>query len=272
MTANARGGDARPAADSLAASVDPVHSVAAALIDAHRAHRVVDLPQPVHSVDAAYRVQDIVAETLWTSAGIPITAWKTGAPNRETTPIAAPIPRSKVFASDAVLPFAGFYLIAIEAELAFTIGRDLPPRALPYSGSDLRAAIASIHPAIEVCDSRLRDWKGIDPLAKLADNQMNGALIVGPALAEWQSVSPPDQPAIVAIDGELIAQRVGSHPCGDPVVLLGWLANHCAARCGGLRAGDVVTTGAWTGMHIIESPAAIAVSFPGVGEVRVAFR
>jgi 2-keto-4-pentenoate hydratase len=248
-----------------------VQPVAAALIDAHRARRTVVLPAPVRSADEAYRVQDIVAQALWTSAGIAIAGWKTGAPDPRTTPIAAPIPRSKLLASGAELTFGDFHVIGIEAELACTLAVDLPPRAEPYTDSDTRAAIASLHAAIEVCDSRLADRQRADPLAKLADNQMNGALVVGAALRDWRNVVPRRQAAIVDIDGQRRAESIGGHPCGDPIALVAWLANHCAARCGGLRAGDVVTTGAWTGMHMIEAPATIAVRFPGIGEARVAF-
>jgi 2-keto-4-pentenoate hydratase len=264
----ARAAARRPRKDDA----DAVREFAAALIDAHRTHRTIEPSLRPRSAEDAYRVQDIVARALWTSAGDAITAWKTGAPNRATTPIAAPIPRSKVLASGAALPFDDFNVIAIEAELAFTIGRDLPPRSTPYGRSDLRAAIASIHPAIEVCDSRLRDWKNADPLPKLADNQMNGALVVGEGVADWQRVMPREQRATVDIGGRRIAEAIGSHPCGDPVVLLDWLANHCAVRCGGLRAGDVVTTGAWTGMHVIAAPAECVVGFPGIGEARASFR
>ena len=42
-------------------------------------------------------------------------------------------------------------------------------------------------------------------------------------------------------------------------------------RYGGLRAGDVITTGAWTGMHFVDPGAEIVARFPGIGEARVSF-
>jgi 2-keto-4-pentenoate hydratase len=51
--------------------------------------------------------------------------------------------------------------------------------------------------------------------------------------------------------------------------LLPWLAAHAARRCGGLRRGDVVTTGTWTGMHFAAAGDAIEARFPGLGQARL---
>ena len=40
----------------------------------------------------------------------------------------------------------------IEAEVAFRLGRDLPPRAAPYTRAEVMAALATAHPAIEVLE------------------------------------------------------------------------------------------------------------------------
>ncbi len=40
----------------------------------------------------------------------------------------------------------------------------------------------------------------------------------------------------------------GSHPTVDPSRLLPAIVAHCTEHSDGLRAGDVVTTGSWTGM------------------------
>ena len=130
-------------------------------------------------VDDAYAIQDDVARRLWTSRGDPIRAWKTGGPNADAIPVAAPIPASRVYADGVRLNGADYHFIGIEAELAYMLGRDLPPRATPYVESDVVEAIGSMHVAIEVCDSRLANFTTADALWKLADNQSNGGLVVG---------------------------------------------------------------------------------------------
>lgn len=256
--------------------MNPAQRISAAadrLVAAHRTHARFEasVEAAPADVDEAYAIQDDVARRLWTSRGDPIRAWKTGGPNAETTPIAAPIPASRLFASDARLDGADYHFIGIEAELAYALGRDLPLRAAPYVAADLVEAIASMHVAIEVCDSRLVDFHTADPLWKLADNQSNGALVVGPPLRDWERIVPRELSAFVEVGGTLLAQATGTHPYGDPLHLLPWLANHCATRCGGLRAGDMITTGAWTGMHFVEPDADVVVRFSRVGEARVGF-
>ena len=245
-----------------------VQAIAARIIRAHRTRETFDVPagDAPASTDEAYAVQDSVAEVLWRQAGDAICAWKTGGPNAEATPVAAPIPQSKLFRSPVALQGKDFNVIGIEAELAYSLAHDLPPRATPYTEADVVAAIDSIHAAIEVCDSRLRNWRTADPLSKLADNQMNGALVVGDGLGDWQRVRPERQSVTVEVDGETWGEAAGSHPYGNPLRLLPWLANHCAARC-----GDIITTGAWTGMHLVAPGAVVIAGFPNIGEVRVRF-
>ncbi|HEV8551958.1 MAG TPA: fumarylacetoacetate hydrolase family protein [Casimicrobiaceae bacterium] len=250
-----------------------VQAVAARIIRSHQIGEQFDAPagEAPPSTEEAYVVQDIVARHLWTRAGDAIRAWKTGGPNAQATPIAAPIPQSKLFRSPVVLQSKYFHVIGIEAELAFALAHDLPPRAIPYTETDVAAAISTIHVAIEVCDSRLRNWRDADPMWKLADNQMNGALVVGDGLRDWQSVQPECQTVVLQVDGETCGEATGGHPYGNPLRLLPWLANHCAARCGGLRGGDVVTTGAWIGMHFVEPGTTVVARFRSIGEAQIRF-
>jgi 2-keto-4-pentenoate hydratase len=250
-----------------------IAAAASALERAHRIHAPFDALADAAPADAAeaYAIQDEVARRLRPRGGDRICAWKTGGPDAGATPIAAPIPASRLFDSGAILDSDAFHFIAIEAELAYTLGRDLPPRAIPYTEADLMDAIVSLHAAIEICDSRLANHRTASALWKLADNQSNRALVVGPPYRDWRRILPGELTASVEVDGEPLAQATGTHPYGDPLRLLPWLANHCATRCGGLRAGDVITTGAWTGMHFVAPGARVVVRFAEVGEARVGF-
>jgi 2-keto-4-pentenoate hydratase len=52
-------------------------------------------------------------------------------------------------------------------------------------------------------------------------------------------------------------RATGKHPTGDPLALLVWLVRHCATERGGLQAQSVVTTGSWTGLNFLATPATI---------------
>ena len=250
---------------------DTIRGATEALVRAHRTGSQFDPKGTLENVAAAYAVQDAVAGTLWLSTGDRIRGWKVGSSDPKVTPIAAPMPASKVFESVAELPAANFHWIGIEAELAYRLSADLPPRATPYDDDAIAGAIESVHVAIEVCDSRIRDWKTADPHWKLADNQMNAALVVGAGRPDWRNVDPTRERCTLTVNGEVVGEATGAHPFGDPLKLLPWLANHCAKRRGGLRAGDVVTTGSWTGMSFVEPGADVVANFAGVGEARVWF-
>ena len=246
-----------------------IEAAAGILLDARRDQRQAgDLPahcRPATAADA-YAVQDAVARRLGAVAG-----WKTAAPNPETTPIAPPLFAASVVASPATLTATQFHMIGIEAEIAFRIGRDLPPRATEYTTAEVVAAVEALHPVVEVVDSRLADWQDVDPLWRLADNQTNGALVYGPGLADWQAIDLMRQPVRLSIDGAVVVGARGGNPGGDPVRLLTWLVNHCTAHRGGLPAGQLVTTGSYTGMLFAPPGATVLAAFAAIGEVAIRF-
>jgi 2-keto-4-pentenoate hydratase len=116
-----------------------------------------------------------------------------------------------------------------------------------------------------------------DPLraarnSMLADLQMHGALIFGPACEEWRQVDFTQEKVILTVDGTVRADRTGSNTAGDLLRLLPWLANHGAARTGGLRAGQWITTGSWTGFTIAMSGSSAEVRFSTLGRVGLRFQ
>ncbi len=248
-----------------------IAAAACLLVEAYRSRRQLEaLPPTPRDAAQAYAIQDAVIAAL--VEGQRVSAWKTGAPNAHTVPIAALIRPARLCFEPAEWPAADFHMLGIEAELAYRLAADLPPRTEPYGPDEVMAAVGVVHAAIEVCDTRLRDWQSADPLWRLADNQINGALVIGEGIADWRVLESVRQPVRLIVDGESRVEATGSHPLGDPSALLPWIANHCAAHCGGLRAGDIVTTGTWTGMVFVEPGVEVVASFPGIGEARVVLR
>jgi len=239
------------------------------LLNARRtATPIDDLPadlQPV-SLEEAYAVQDILAEVYG-----PIGGWKVGAPPPEATPIFAPMPLAWIAASDSTLAGATWRYRGLEAEIAFLIGEDLPPRAAPYTMEEAVAAIASCHPAIEVLESGLTDPAAAARFSMLADLQMHGGFVYGPAVADWQSLDFAKESVSLAVDGVVRVERTGSNTSGNLMRLLPWLANEGAARTGGLKRGDWITTGSWTGNVQAAAGADVHVKFATAGAVRLRF-
>lgn len=224
-----------------------------------------DLPAP-ESAEDAYAVQALVAETLGS-----VGAWKTGAPSPVAEPGMAPILGHLIHSSPAVLPAAGFNRLGVEVEIAYRLGRDLPARPEPYTREEVAAAIDAVMPAIEVVDTRLADPLIEDPFWKLADFQLNGGLVLGTPRSDWQAIDPPSQPVRLTIDGATVVEGRGGNTAGDLMRLMVWLAKNAGRRFGGLRRGQIITTGSLTGLRWVEPGAEIVGVLDGLGEVSVSF-
>ncbi len=239
------------------------------LLEARRERQPLPaLPRDLTPASAAeaYAIHDVLLGELGPRGG-----WKVGAASSDVEPVCAPLPASGVVRSPHAFAPGSFHLNGLEAELAFTLARNLPPRAAPYSEADVVAALASVHPAIEVVDSRYADVRAVDAWSALADFGSHGALVVGPAANRPDlRVDQMQQRAVLEVNGTVMVDQVGGNSAGDVFRLLVWLANHGAARVGGLRAGEVVTTGSCTGLRFAESPARVRALLDGIGVCELA--
>ena len=247
-----------------------VETIADLLIEAHQRDRQIAAPPPgivPPTRDEAFAIQDRVRAALGGTGG-----WKAGAPDAETQPIAAPLLVSLIDPSPASLPASRFHAIGVEAELAFRFARALPRRDEPYSPDEVADAVASLHVSIEVVDSRLGAWAQDDDMWKLADNQINGYFVHGPAVVDWRGRDLEHAPVELLIDGKVaVAHDSGGNPAGDPMHVVTWLANHLAETREGLQADAIVTSGSCTGLIWVEPGAQIVARFPGIGEASVDF-
>ncbi|MDE3105321.1 MAG: 2-keto-4-pentenoate hydratase [Acidobacteriota bacterium] len=239
------------------------------LLDARRTLQTMDaLPEALQptTLDEAYLVQDAVA-----AAYGPIGGWKIGAPTPEATPLFAPMPKAWMAPGNAVLSGPRWRYRGLEAEIAFLVGQDLPPRETPYSRDEVIAAMASCHPIIEVLESGLTDPANAPRMSMLADVQMHGGFVYGAPVADWQRLDFSQERVTLAIDGAVRVERTGSNTSGDFLRLLPWLANEGAARTGGLKAGQWITTGSWTGYTLAQAGNSVDVHFSNAGKVTLAF-
>jgi 2-keto-4-pentenoate hydratase len=210
----------------------------------------------------AYAIQDTVARHLG-----PVVGWKVGSATLHSEPFRAPIHSSTLRIEDPRLPAAMFHVIGVEAEIVYHFARDLPPRATTYTRDEVLAAVDAIHPAVEIVDTRFAAFGSVDLLSQRADQQNHGALSVGPALRNWSGIDPIRQGVQLMINGEVRFNGPGENSAVDPVRLLVWMANHGTHAHGGLRAGQVVTTGSCTGTIFVEPGAHVSAVFPGLGAI-----
>ena len=253
------------------AEYDRMRQAAELLLEARRNRApIADLPIELrpHTLDQAYALQDLVAEAM-----APLGGWKIGAPAPNATPLFAPMPLwGGYLPSGARLGSSFSRLRGIEAEIAFLLGEDLPIRQTPYTREEVIAAIASAHPAIEILESAILDPDAADRLSMLGDIQINGGFAHGSAVADWQSIDLAAETVEVVIDAAVRLHTGMANTNGpDLLRLVTWLANEGQYRTGGLRRGDWITTGSWTGKEYAGAGSSVLVTFTHFGSVALSF-
>ena len=236
---------------------------AEALLEArHRRMRLAALPPGSTPRDrgGAYAIQKLVADRLG-----PVTGWKVGAADATAEPFLAPLHAATIRPAAERVELDELHLLGVEAEIVYALARDLPPRGAPYTRAEVLAAMGAMHPALELIDSRFAELAGTDPLSQLADQQNHGALLVGPALRDWAGIDTAVEPVRLVIDGTVRAEGEGGNSAVDPVRLLVWLANEGSRPWGGLRAGQLVTTGSCTGTIFVARGTRVKVEFRHLG-------
>jgi 2-keto-4-pentenoate hydratase len=153
-----------------------------------------------------------------------------------------------VFESGATVPSAGNRMRVAEPEFAFAMAQDLPPQAAPYTQQQVMAAVASLHPALEVPDSRLEPFTAAEEAQLLADNACARHFVLGPAAPDvWREMDLSTYPVKARVEqGNLLKytrEGTGGNVLGDPRIALTWLANQLSSLGITLQKGHVVTTG-----------------------------
>lgn len=163
-------------------------------------------------------------------------------------PLAGRLLSGQVFESGATVPSAGNRMRVAEPEFAFAMAQDLPPQATPYTQEQVMAAVASLHPALEVPDSRLEPFTAAGQAQLLADNACARHFVLGKAAPDvWRDLDLSTYPVHARVDHgsalKYTREGTGGNVLGDPRTALTWLANQLSALGITLQKGQVVTTG-----------------------------
>jgi 2-keto-4-pentenoate hydratase len=253
------------------AIMEAVGLLLAARGDFRRLERFPESCAPKTIADG-YAIQEAFAKA-W---NVPVAGYKVGCTSAESQRIlGSPGPfTGRVFRpfrldSPATISASAFHRVGIEAEFAFTLAADLPPRGQSYEREEVAGAVAALHAAIEIVDSRWTDWIGVGVPHIVADNGANGALVLGPAAREWRAFDLPEQTATLLFDGKVQASGKGAAALGNPLDALVWLANDLSARGYGLKSGDAVTTGTCTGLTFASAGMTIVADLGPVGKAEL---
>ncbi len=173
------------------------------------------------------------------------------------------IDRSQLPAGELIQP-------RVEPEIAIQLGRDL--RGADVTPQQVADATAAVRPAIEVVDSRYRDYR-FRSVDNIADNSSAARYVLG-APHPLAHIGDLRQVQVrLDIDGRVVDQGVGAAALDSPLAAVAWLVRHLATRGEGLLAGEVVLTGGLTRAYPLPPGATAQARFSaGLGTVSLHHR
>lgn len=214
--------------------------------DGRKLEQLPDACRP-QTIEDGYAVQARLAS----SSGQSVSGWKIAATSQAGQahigvdgPLAGRLLAGKIGRSPATLSLGANGMRVAELEFAFRLARDLPPRDCEHSMDEVMASVASLHPAIEVPDSRFLDFSTAGPAQLIADSACAGLFVWGSAATtDWRTLDLATHPVWLSLNGVRAGEGCGANVLGDPRIALTWLANELTVRADGLKAGQLVTTG-----------------------------
>ena len=228
---------------------------------------VGELPREAMGADPiaiAYRLQ----EEAIAAYAVPVAGWKIGATSpvaqeimQTDEPFYGPLFEDAIYASGATLRLPPG-LFGVEVEIALKLAKDMP-QGKSYTAEDIEAAVASVHPAIEVVAWRQHLQATADAVLAIPDFGLSHALVLGASITDWQSLDLVAAAAACTINGAHATEGQGGDAFGGPFTALLWLANNGP----GLKAGDVIATGTITGLAPAKLGDEIVGEVEGVGKV-----
>jgi 2-keto-4-pentenoate hydratase len=210
----------------------------------------------------------------------PLFGWKIAATSKAGQahigvdgPLAGRLLAEQVIADGGEATLGTTLMRVAEVEFAFRMGRDLAPREQPYATDEVLAAVASLHPAIEVPDSRYEDFAKVGAAQLIADNACAHLFVLGPAAPDsWRGVDLARHKAVGRVEGRYEREGSGANVLDDPRLALAWLADELSRNGLTLRAGQAVTTGTCVQPLEVEPGDRVAADFGALGRVSVRFR
>jgi 2-keto-4-pentenoate hydratase len=165
------------------------------------------------------------------------------------------------------VPAAKYCAPRVEVEIGFVLGADLPGEGCTVA--DVLAATERVVPALELIDSRVRDWR-ITIADTIADNASSAGYVTG----EGRDPRGLDLGAVEArlsSGGELLAQGRGDAVLGDPAEAVAWLARTVARFGVPLKKGHLVLPGSCTRAVEVTAGRTYTAGFAGLGSVSLSF-
>ena len=169
---------------------------------------------------------------------------------------------------DRPVPAARYLYPRVEVEVGFVLADDLAGEGC--TEDDVLAATAAFAPAIELIDTRIKDWK-IKLCDTIADNASSAGWVLGEARVSPKDIDIASIDAVLTRNGEVVAKGRSDAVLGNPVTAVAWLARKVDSFGVRLRAGDIVLPGSCTKAFDATPGDDFVADFDGLGSVHLSF-
>lgn len=230
--------------------------------------------QPDLTLEQAYAIQQVqVAE--WVRGGRVVCGYKVGLTSAVmqrqlgvNQPDFGHLLSDMFYANGQPIPVNRFISPKIEPEFAFVLGRDL--QGPHITAAEAAMAIEGVCGALEIIDSRIRDWK-ITLVDTVADNASSGAVVLGDVFKPLSQLNLRTEGVVMKRDGTTVGTGAGAAILGSPIAALVWLANTLGPLGVTLEAGSVILPGSMTAAVPIGGGSTATANFASFGSVTAHF-
>jgi 2-keto-4-pentenoate hydratase len=221
-----------------------------------------------YAAQAAFARHSVAAPTGWKIAATSVAGQRhIGV----SGPMLGRLVAETLYPSGGNLPFGANHMRVAEAEFAFRFGAPLPPRAAPYTTTEVLAAVSTLHPTLEIPDSRFEKFATVGEASLIADNACAHQFVMGPAAARTWRTTDLATVVVHAMVSETTHRDIGSNVLGDPRAALVWSVNELSSLGIGIKAWEVVTTGTCVVPMPIAAGDRVEADFGSLGRVACRF-
>lgn len=173
-----------------------------------------------------------------------------------------------VFNEGESIPMETLIQPKAEGEIAFVLKSDLQGPGV--TAADVLRATEGVMACFEIVDSRIRDWK-IRIQDTVADNASCGVFVLGDRMVDPREVDLATCGMVLEKNGEIVVTGAGAATLAHPVNAVVWLVNMLGSLGIGLKAGEVVLSGALGAMVPVAAGDNLRVTIGGIGGCSVRF-
>jgi 2-keto-4-pentenoate hydratase len=169
---------------------------------------------------------------------------------------------------NTAIPTATMCAPRVEVEVGFVLRERLP--APGCTVADVLRCTAFVCPALEIIDSRIRDWN-LTLVDTIADNASSGLVVLGGRATPVARLDLRTIGAALRVNGKLVATGATGAVLGNPVTAVAWLANKVARFGVSLDPGNVILPGSCTRAYDVAAGQTVRADFDELGSVSALF-